>query len=284
MDRIEKVKKILEEYGQQMIDIVETPDIIIPMVVARSCKARNETAQQICRLFPPYPDAQWSDREGECFWCKSPSHWIDVCYGGYVCSAKCQRGIEADVKSRSQLLEPTPDYPPELDYPPDGSGKELKPESRSVQKRKAIQRGEPMPDFSKPDEGRLLTLPDYKHTCTRYTTGSIRSQCVACAYEDGAQAQRDLTASIKDVEIAELNEALDYMVESQEVLVEVLEGECQQRIIEVLNIIFWKVPSIAGEESGEWWAAELRDKNIPIEWDGNNDAFTFSKLSRSRRA
>jgi len=42
-----------------------------------------------------------------------------------------------------------------------------------------------------------------------------------------------------------------------------LKGACL-----VLNILIWKVPAIAGDNSGEWWAAELRDKNIPIEWDG----------------
>lgn len=35
----------------------------------------------------------------------------------------------------------------------------------------------------------------------------------------------------------------------------------------VLNIMFYKVPSIAGDKSGEWWESELRDKRIPIRWD-----------------
>ncbi|GAG83387.1 unnamed protein product [marine sediment metagenome] len=35
----------------------------------------------------------------------------------------------------------------------------------------------------------LLKLPDYKHTCQRYTTGDVDSKCLACAYESGAEAQ-----------------------------------------------------------------------------------------------
>lgn len=52
-------------------------------------------------------------------------------------------------------------------------------------------------------QNRLLTLPDYKHTCPRYTTGDIHSQCLACAYEDGAKAQREMT--LREV-IEELDE------------------------------------------------------------------------------
>ena len=35
----------------------------------------------------------------------------------------------------------------------------------------------------------------------------------------------------------------------------------------VLNIMFYKVPSINGDKSGQWWEAELRDKDIPIKWN-----------------
>lgn len=59
-------------------------------------------ALEIYQLFPPYQDALWSDKEGQCFWCKSPTHWLDICYEGYVCSAKCQQEMAQDVKSKSR--------------------------------------------------------------------------------------------------------------------------------------------------------------------------------------
>lgn len=40
-----------------------------------------------------------------------------------------------------------------------------------------------------------------------------------------------------------------------------------QTACQVLNILFYKVPKINEGMSGEWWEAELRDKNIPIRWD-----------------
>ena len=57
---------------------------------------------QICQLFPPYQDALWSDEEGQCFWCNKLTYWLDICYEGYVCSAKCQQEIAQDVKSKSK--------------------------------------------------------------------------------------------------------------------------------------------------------------------------------------
>ena len=44
-------------------------------------------------------------------------------------------------------------------------------------------------------------------------------------------------------------------------------------ICKALNVLIWKVPSVAGDESGQWWAAELQDKNIPIEWDNSKAEF-----------
>lgn len=60
-------------------------------------------AKEICQLFPPYLDALWSDKEGQCFYCMVATHWLDICYEGYVCSEKCQQEIAQDVKSKSQL-------------------------------------------------------------------------------------------------------------------------------------------------------------------------------------
>ena len=67
MDK-ERVKKILEDYGVQVINIVETPDILRIMVTAKLLQARNETAQVICDLDrPEIPKFQSEDEERE-FW------------------------------------------------------------------------------------------------------------------------------------------------------------------------------------------------------------------------
>jgi len=42
---------------------------------------------------------------------------------------------------------------------------------------------------------------------------------------------------------------------------------------QVLNILFWKVPAVDGDQSGQWWAAELNDKDIPIRWDEESQLF-----------
>jgi len=49
-------------------------------------------------------------------------------------------------------------------------------------------------------------------------------------------------------------------------------------ICRALNIIFWKVPSVTGSaphtnKDGQWWAAELQDKGIKIEWDEESEEF-----------
>ena len=119
----------------------------------------------------------------------------------------------------------------------------------------------------KPD-GRLLTgeeihvifLSHYTKRYGKEAAKELLSQLLPdCNYaKEIAKAQRDLTASIKDAwynalleefkrvkidrarlmdefkvkeaEIAELNEALDYMVESYEVMAELYKTECQQRV------------------------------------------------------
>ena len=50
---IEEVKKILEDYGNQIRDIIETPNITLVMVIARGTQARDKFAQQICDLDKP---------------------------------------------------------------------------------------------------------------------------------------------------------------------------------------------------------------------------------------
>ncbi len=47
----------------------------------------------------------------------------------------------------------------------------------------------------------------------------------------------------------------------------------RKTVLDALNIIYWKVPSVAGDKSGQWWAAELRDKDIPIDWDNEKAEF-----------
>ncbi len=49
-----------------------------------------------------------------------------------------------------------------------------------------------------------------------------------------------------------------------------IEFACQ-----VLNIMFYKVPRVVekDDENGEWWVAELRDKNILIKWNKEKGEF-----------
>jgi len=98
---IEEVKKILEDVWYSGKDDSQVFDF-------KECLVNEKWDEKIYQLFPPYQDAQWSDKEGQCFWCKKPTHWIDIDYEGYVCSQKCQNEIAQDVKSKSQL-EPKPD-------------------------------------------------------------------------------------------------------------------------------------------------------------------------------
>lgn len=46
-------------------------------------------------------------------------------------------------------------------------------------------------------------------------------------------------------------------------------------ICNALNVIFWKVPSVTEDtdSSGEWWAAELQDKDIHVKWDRKTQTF-----------
>jgi len=55
------------------------------------------------QLFEPYPKAIWSEKEEPCFWCKTPTHWLDIDYQGRVCSQRCQNEIAEDVKGLSKL-------------------------------------------------------------------------------------------------------------------------------------------------------------------------------------
>ena len=49
----------------------------------------------------------------------------------------------------------------------------------------------------------------------------------------------------------------------------------------VLTMMFYKVPSVTdtrdADIDGEWWAAELRDKNVPIRWDKEQGMFCPSE-------
>jgi len=40
-----------------------------------------------------------------------------------------------------------------------------------------------------------------------------------------------------------------------------------------LNVLVWKIPRIVGPCSADWWAAELQDKNIDVEWDSATERF-----------
>lgn len=166
-------------------------------------------AFEIYQLFLPYQDALWSDKEGECFWCKSPTHWLDICYEGYVCSAKCQQEIAQDVKSRSESKPESREDRTKLHewgspkgLPRGWRGRifkgslEPKPEKHLL-----ISKGNECPEeWSKPDD-RLLTdkeirnLPELRgiddNQMIQYTT--IKEQIVA-------EAQDAKTASIKDAE------------------------------------------------------------------------------------
>lgn len=50
----------------------------------------------------PYPEALYSPGLEPCFWCKTPTHWIDIDYQGRVCSVKCLKEMAQDVKGLSQ--------------------------------------------------------------------------------------------------------------------------------------------------------------------------------------
>ncbi len=50
MSKIDEVKKILEEYGEQIRNIIETPDISMMMVIAQAITTRDKTANQISDL------------------------------------------------------------------------------------------------------------------------------------------------------------------------------------------------------------------------------------------
>jgi len=78
----------------------------------------------------------------------------------------------------------------------------------------------------KGDEGRLLTD----------TWTWLRGEDGEKVHVDAAPImnyQRDLTSSIKDAEIAELKEQVEYMHEAWEVLIEVTEAECQEKIARI---------------------------------------------------
>ena len=100
MNLIEEVKKILR--ANYKTDNTDELDI--------GCETEEEftdrVAQQICQLLEPYPDAVWSDQKEPCYWCRTPTHWLDTVYGGRVCSQRCQNEIAEDVKMPS---EPKPD-------------------------------------------------------------------------------------------------------------------------------------------------------------------------------
>lgn len=54
--------------------------------------------QKLCRTCDKPCGTEWSDKEGKCFVCGKPTHWLDMCYEGYVCSLKCQDKASQDVQ------------------------------------------------------------------------------------------------------------------------------------------------------------------------------------------
>lgn len=104
MGNIGEVKRILGEF-HLALEHIDDP-YITEISGTYTDKLIDKYAQQICQRFPPYQDALWSGEEGQCFWCNSPTHWLDICYEGYVCSAKCQQEIAQDVKCKVCEYDP----------------------------------------------------------------------------------------------------------------------------------------------------------------------------------
>ena len=54
-----------------------------------------------------------------------------------------------------------------------------------------------------------------------------------------------------------------------------------EQLCNALIILFWKLPQVieggTNEENAEWWVAELRDKNICVEWDKVEECFQPTK-------
>jgi len=76
------------------------------------------------------------------------------------------------------------------------------------------------------------------------------------------KAQRDLTRREKDAEIAELKEQVEYMHEAWEVLIEVTEAECQERVEGIKRVV---LQSIANEPE---YPSDMPDE-LWRELDGN---------------
>ena len=131
--------------------------------------------QQICQLFPPYRDAQWSDEEGQCFWCKIPTHWVDICYEGYVCSQKCQQEIAQDVKLRSE---------PELYL------------------------DSPLDKLSKPDDKRIYPCDDCGELRSKNEGGTTFTVCDECWDKSHGESKPEGVKAIKPTRLQKPDDRL----------------------------------------------------------------------------
>jgi len=91
MTREGEVKKILEKFGEEIRQIVETPNMSYMTVYAKATTARNKAAKQICQLFEPkyspvttdMPDAAaeqaFTPPGSKPTHCSKHDHFVDEC-------------------------------------------------------------------------------------------------------------------------------------------------------------------------------------------------------------
>jgi len=116
----------------------------------------------------------------------------------------------------------------------------------------------------KGDESRLLTDEEIKTIIIKAecSPGTRLSDIAIRASEYRLiESQRDLTASIKDAEIAELKEQVEYMHDVWEILIEVTETECQERVERIKRELEDITHSPFGINERRWqavWERELK--------------------------